>query len=123
MTSRFAALVLATAGAALCALPADAEEPGLKVITTSVPSSGAHKECISLAKSQNLRYWFRADGLLNFDVQAQTDDKVSYLLRRDRVTMSSGTVMFTGAEVYCMVLTNVAGHPVTVRLEFAKVSH
>ncbi len=116
------AVLWLAAGAAFCALPLLAQEAGHKIITTSVPSSGAHKECVSLEKSQNLRYWFRADGQLDFDVQAQSGVKTDRLVRRDGVTMASGAFAPTGAEVYCMVLTNTAKHPVTVRLEFAKVS-
>ena len=118
---RFGALL--AAGAVLCALPASGQERNLKVITTSVPSSGAHKECLSLSQSQSLRYWFRADGPLSFDIQVKLGNKTGYPVRRHKVTMDSGIFAPGEAEVYCMVLTNVAARPVTVRLEFARLNN
>jgi hypothetical protein len=109
------------AAAVSCALPASGQESNLKVITTSVPSSGAHKECLSLTPNQSLRYWFRADGPLDFDIQVKLGNKISYPVRRDKVAMDSGSFVPKEAEVYCMVLTNAASRPVTVRLEFARV--
>ena len=92
------------------------------MITTSLTSSGAHKECVSLAESQSLRYWFRADGPLNFAIQVQSGKEVSYPVRTDKVAIGSGSFVPKAADVHCMVLTNVAGRPVTVRLEFARLS-
>lgn len=115
--------VILAAAAVSCALPASGQEKNLKVITTSVPSSGAHKECLSLARTQSLRYWFRADGPIDFNIQVKLGDKISYPVRRDQVTMDSGSFAPKQAEVYCMVLTNAASRPVTVRLEFARVNH
>jgi hypothetical protein len=115
--------VFLAAAAVSWALPASAQERSLKVITTSVPSSGAHKECLSISRSQSLRYWFRADGPLDFNIQVKLGDKISYPVRRDKVTMDSGHFAPNEAEVYCMVLTNSATRPVTVRLEFARLNN
>ena len=119
-TLRFEAFVLAFA--AFVAAPACAQEGSHKVITTSLTSTGAHKECISLAESQSLRYWFRADGLLNFSIQVQSGKEVSYPVRHDKVSIGSGSFIPKAADVHCMVLTNIAGRPVTVRLEFARLN-
>ncbi|MBI2315834.1 MAG: hypothetical protein HYY28_04600 [Betaproteobacteria bacterium] len=112
-----AALVV---GALLSPLAASGQGVAHKVITTSVASSGAHKECLSLAGSQRLRYWFRADGPLDFDIQVQVGREVRYPVRRRKVSMGSGIFAPKVSEVHCMVLTNSAEHPVTVRLEFAR---
>jgi len=118
---RFGAFLAASA--LLCALPAFGQKGNLKVITTSVPSTGAHKECLSLRQSQSLRYWFRADGPLNFDIQVKVKDQTEYPVRHDNVAMGSGSFVPKSADVYCMVLTNPAHRPVTVRLEFARVNN
>lgn len=119
-TGRIGAVLVA--GALAGALPALGQGAGQKVITTSVASSGAHKECLSLGNSQRLRYWFRADGPLDFDIQVQVGKEVRYPVRRRKVSMGSGVFAPKVAEVHCMVLTNSAQRPVTVRLEFARLN-
>ena len=118
---RFGALFLACAAA--LAQPARAQEGSHKVITTSLTSTGAHKECISLAESQNLRYWFRADAPLSFAIQFQSGKEVVYAVRRGNAAMGSGNFVARTPAVHCMVLTNTAGRPVTVRLEFARINN
>lgn len=107
---------------AFIAAPACAQEGSHKVITTSLTSTGAHKECVSLTISQSLRYWFRADGLVNFTIQVQSEKEVTYPVRRDKVAIGSGSFIPKTADVHCMVLTNITGRPVTVRLEFARLN-
>ncbi len=110
------------AGALVGAPPASAADPAHKVITPSLTSTGAHKECLSLAKSPRLRYWFRADGPLDFNIQVRVGKAVRYPVRRDNVEMDAGSFAPDVPDVHCMVLTNIAGRPVTVRLEFARVN-
>ena len=106
---------------ALSALPALAQEANVKVINMTIASSGAHKECLSLAKTQSLRYWFRSEAPIDFNVQYQAASGVVYAVKRDRLSMGTGTYAAKTADVHCMVLTNPAKKPATVRLEFARV--
>lgn len=114
-----AAGVLAALGA--MALPAMAQDAGVRVVTTTVTSSGAHKECVSLSKTQSLHYWFRSDAPIDFNIQYQDAGGVVYPVRREKLSQATGTYAAKTSEVHCMVLTNLARKPVTVRLEFARL--
>jgi hypothetical protein len=101
--------------------PAAAQDANVKVITTTLTRSGAHKECVSLSRTQGLLYWFRADAPVSFTIQHADGAAVAYPVKREKVAMASGTHYAKVAEVHCMVLTNPTQKPVTVRLEFARV--
>lgn len=101
--------------------PVIAQDAGLRVITTTIKSSGAHKECVSLSKAQSLRYWFRGDAPIDFTIQYQDATGVVYPVRREKLLNGTGSYPAKTAEVHCMVLTNKARNPVTVRLEFARL--
>jgi hypothetical protein len=105
----------------LAVLPAIAQDPSIKVITATIASSGAHKECLSLSRTQSLRYWFRSDAPIDFNIQYQDAGGVVYPVRREKLSMGTGGYPAKTAEVHCMVLTNKARKPVTVRLEFVRV--
>ena len=106
---------------ALLAPPAPGQDASVKVITTTITSSGAHEECLSLSKTQSLRYWFRSEGPIDFNIQYQDASGVVYAVKRDKQSIGTGIFPAKTAGVYCMVLTNPAQKPVTVRLEFARL--
>jgi hypothetical protein len=112
--------LLAWAAVLLPAVAA-AQDPSVKVITTTIISSGAHKECVTLSKSQGLYYWFRAEGPLDFNIQHPEGSGIAYPVKRDKLAMARGTYYAKVAEVHCMVLTNAGQKPITVRVEFARV--
>lgn len=100
---------------------APAQDASVKVVTTTITRNGAHKECMSLSRTQGLHYWFRAEAPLDFNVQYSEAGSVVYPVRREKLAMASGTYYAKLAEVHCMVLTNQSSRPVTVRIEFARV--
>ena len=109
------------AALALMALAAHAQDASIRVITMTLTSAGAHKECVSLSKAQNLRYWFRSDAPIDFNIQYQDGSGLVVPVKREKRSIGTGTYRVKAAEVHCMVLTNRAQKPVTVRLEFARV--
>ena len=112
------ALLAGVAGAQ----PAAAQEENIRVITTTLTSSGAHKECVSLSAVQKLRYWFRADAPIDFNIQYQLDKEVVVPVKVNKAAIGSGTFIPKVAEVHCMVLTNASAKPVTARFEFARIN-
>ena len=114
---------LASSLAALMSLSltAVAQDAGVRVVTTTITSSGAHKECLSLSRTQSLHYWFRSDAPIDFDIQYQDSSGVVYPVRRKHLSVGTGSYPAKTAEVYCVVLTNPAHKPVTVRLEFGRL--
>ena len=106
---------------ATAAIQAHAQEANVKVVTATITSSGALKECVSLSRTQSLRYWFRAEAPIDFNVQYQDGGNVVYGVKREKLAVGSGTYAAKAAEVHCMVLTNLTAKPVVVRLEYARL--
>ncbi len=95
----------------------------VKSITATLNSSGARKECVSLAPHQRLRYWYRAEGAVNFAIQYSTDKETVYPVKKDKAAIGSGTFQPRLAQDYCMVWTNLARRPVNLSFEFARVDN
>lgn len=119
-----AILALAVAVLAGFAAPANAQAPNhVKSITTTLVSSGAHKECFSLTTQQKLRYWYRADAPVDFNVQYVEDRTTQYPVKKDKTAIGSGTFQPKSMQDYCMVFTNASKRPVVLSFEYARVSH
>lgn len=95
----------------------------VKSITTTLGSSSARKECITLSTQQRLRYWYRAEGAVNFDVQYVEGKETLHPVKRDRAAIGSGTFQPRVAQDYCLVWTNLAKRPVNLSFEFARVNN
>ncbi len=94
----------------------------VKTMTKSMNSSSAHKECTGLTAAQNLRYWFRADAPVNFNIQYQEGGQMVYPVKKDKVSILSGTYSPKKAGDVCIVWTNLNTRPVTLSFEFARLS-
>lgn len=95
----------------------------VKSITTTLGSSSARKECITLSKQQRLRYWYRAEGAVNFDIQYVEGRETLHPLKKDKAAIGSGTFQPRVAQDYCLVWTNLAKRPVNLSFEFARVNN
>ena len=94
----------------------------VKTMTKSMNSSSAHKECTGLTAAQNLRYWFRADAPVNFNIQYQEGGQVLYPVKKDKVNILSGTYVPKSPGDVCLVWTNLNPKPVTLSFEFARIA-
>ena len=117
---------LALAAALLAAQIAMAQVPAgnrnaVKAVTTTLVSSGAYKECFSLTTQQKLRYWYRAESAVDFNIQYVEGKATLYPLKKDKAAIGSGTFQPKVATDYCVVWTNAAKRPVTLSFEFARV--
>ena len=105
----------------LPAMPVLAQE-NLRVVTRTLPSSSAHRECFALNEHQIIRYWYRADALIDFTIQSVEGNKTIFELRRDRQALGSGGFTPKVARDYCMVWTNAYNKPVLFRVELARLA-
>jgi len=103
-------------------LPLAQPNVNVKTVTKTLNSSAAHKECIGLSAAQNLRYWFRTDAPISFNIQYQDAGKLVYPVKKDKVSILSGTYAPKGAADVCMVWTNLNQRPVTLSFEFARLA-
>ena len=121
---RTIAVLLALSATALL-LPQAAlaqQNVNVKTVSKTLNSSAAHKECTSLAAAQNLRYWFRADAPVNFNIQYQEGGQVLYPVKKDKVNILSGTYVPKSPGDVCLVWTNLNPKPVTLSFEFARIA-
>lgn len=95
----------------------------VKSITTTLGSSSARKECITLSTQQRLRYWYRAEGAVNFDLQYVEGEETLHPVKKDKAAIGSGTFQPKVAQDYCLVWTNLAKHPFNLSFEFARVNN
>jgi hypothetical protein len=121
---RSARCALALSASLLAFSPAAPAQPNVnvKTVTKTLNSSAAHKECIGLSASQNLRYWFRTDAPVSFNIQYQESGKMVYPVKKDKVSILSGTYTPKGATDVCIVWTNLNQKPVTLSFEFARLA-
>ena len=105
----------------LIATPLHAQA-NVRVVTKTLPSSSAHKECFAVNENQVVRYWYRADALIDFNIQYVEGSKTLYDLRRDRQALGSGAFAPKVARDYCMVWTNAFNKPVLFRVELARLA-
>lgn len=118
---RWSSVLIALVGIAALAM---AQAPNhVKSITTTLVSSGAHKECFSLTTQQKLRYWYRADAPVDFNVQYVEDRTTQYPVKKDKAAIGSGTFQPKSVQDYCIVFTNASKRPVTLSFEYARVSN
>lgn len=106
---------------AFCTAASAQPNVNVKTVTKTLNSSAAHKECIGLSAAQNLRYWFRSDAPINFNIQYQEAGQMVYPVKKDKVSILSGTYTPKGPTDVCIVWTNLNQKPVTLSFEFARL--
>lgn len=92
------------------------------IINKTLLGSSAHKECLSVSERQAIRYWYRAEAPIDFNINYVEGSETIYPLRRERQAMGSGSFAPKVARDYCMVWTNAGKHPILVRVEFARLA-
>jgi hypothetical protein len=102
---------------------ARAAASNVKSVTTTLVGSSAHKECFALSTQQKLRYWYRAESAVDFNVQYVEGKNTVYPVKKDKSPIGSGTFQPRAAQDYCVVWTNMSKRPVTLSFEFARVSN
>lgn len=104
----------------LIPMPLSAQE-NVRVITKTLTSSSAHKECFAVNERQIIRYWYRADALIDFNIQYVESGKTHFEFQRDRQALGSGSYAPKIARDYCMVWTNAFNKPALFRVELTRI--
>ena len=107
----------------LAAAPALAQNQNLVVVNKTLVGSSAHKECVNLTDQQLVRYWYRAEAPIDFNIQFVENKQTVYPVKRDKQSIGSGSYTPKAAQqVTCMVWTNPGKSPVLFRVEFARLA-
>jgi hypothetical protein len=109
--------------AALLAAASPALAQNLVVVNKTLVGSSAHKECVNLTDQQLVRYWYRADAPIDFNIQFVDNKQTVYPVRRDKQAIGSGSYSPDSAkQVTCLVWTNTGRRPILFRVEFARLA-
>ena len=121
--SRIFAMKLAATPLFALLLAAPAGAQNLVVVNKTLVGSSAHKECVNLSDQQLVRYWYRADAPIDFNIQFVENKQTQYPVKRDRQAIGSGSYApKSPQQVTCMVWTNSGKRPVLFRVEFARLA-
>jgi hypothetical protein len=91
------------------------------VLTKTLVSNSAHRECMAISERQLLRFWYRAEGPIDFDIQYIENDETTYPVRQSQQSLGSGSYTPKIPGDYCMVWTNTSNRPVLFRFELARL--
>ena len=91
------------------------------VVTKTLVSNSAHRECLAISERQLLRFWYRADAPIDFDIQYVENNETTYPLKQIKQSLGSGTYTPRAAGDYCMVWTNTSRQPILFRFELARL--
>jgi hypothetical protein len=91
------------------------------VVTKTLVSNSAHRECMAISERQLLRFWYRAEGPIDFDIQYIENDETTYPVRQAKQSLGSGSYTPNTPGDYCMVWTNTSKQPVLFRFELARL--
>jgi hypothetical protein len=104
---RMKRLLAATCAALLpgLALAGDppANSPGK--FAASLERGGEHEECVRLEAGQSRRYYWRANGPVDFNIHFHHGDEVSYPVKREAMRGDGGTFTAKAGEDYCWMWT------------------
>jgi hypothetical protein len=118
--NRIASLCLGFSWALAC-LPAFAQQNHL-VVTKTLVSNSAHRECMGVSDRQLLRYWYRSDGPIDFNIQYVEAKETLYPVKQSQQSIGSGSFTPKASGDYCMVWTNTSRRPVLFRFEVARLA-
>jgi hypothetical protein len=74
------------------------------VVTTLEPGK-PYQACMTLAAGDQRRWYFKADGPVDFAIRYQDGDKPAYAVRRDGMRGDGGTFAAKSAQDYCWTWT------------------
>lgn len=118
--TRSAEAAMLAGALALCATAAQAQQQNVRVITKTLVGNSAHKECVSVSDRQTLRWWYRADALIDFRLHGAADSNTD--LRKERQALGSGSFSPRAGGDYCLVWTNAGKKPLLFRVEIARLA-
>jgi hypothetical protein len=100
---RLGLALLACAPAALYAYGNDS--PDVQPFSVSVEAKQLHEECVKLQAGEKRKYYWKADGAVDFNIHYHEGSEVFYPVKRDGMRGDGGTFTAKGAQDYCWMWT------------------
>ena len=105
MSRLLAALAaLAASGTLLAAESTSSSSSSTAVATTLAPGK-AYEACMTLAAGDQRRWYFKADGPVDFGLHYRDGAEVTYAVKRDGMRGDGGTFVAKDARDYCWTWT------------------
>src|SRR3954462_8988553 len=97
--------LLAVLGAS-CALQAaetssSSSSSSSSAVATTLEPGKPYESCMSLGAGDKRRWYWKADGPVDFDIRFTDGDKVAYAVKRERMRGDGGTFAPKAAHDYC----------------------
>ncbi|HZZ94421.1 MAG TPA: hypothetical protein VFE23_17800 [Usitatibacter sp.] len=92
---------LAALGASCLLHAAASTSSSSSAVSTTLEPGKPVESCMGLAAGDKRRWYWKADGPVDFDIHFADGDKVTYALRRDRMRGDGGTFVARTAREYC----------------------
>jgi hypothetical protein len=92
------------------------------VVTKTLVANSAHRECMGISDKQLVRFWYRADAPIDFNLQYVENKETLYPVRQNKQSLGSGSFTPKAAGDYCMVWTNASKRAVLFRFEVARLA-
>ena len=101
MNRLLALVALLGASCALQAAETHSSSSSSSAVATTLEPGKPYESCMSLAPGDKRRWYWKADGPVDFDIRFADGDKVSYAVRRERMRGDGGTFVSKAARDYC----------------------
>ena len=90
---------------ALCAAPALAADSTSQPFNVSLESKKIHEECVKLEAGGKRKYYWKADGPVDFNIHYHEGKDVFYPTKRDAMRGDGGVFTAKIAQEYCWMWT------------------
>ena len=101
MSRLHAGLAALAASAALLAAQAASSSSSSAAVATTLAPGKPYEACMTLGAGDQRRWYFKADGPVDFNIHYHEGDKVTYAVKRDGMRGDGGTFAAKAAQDYC----------------------
>jgi hypothetical protein len=81
------------------------DSPEVQTFSVSLEPKQLHEECVKLQAGEKRKYYWKADGPVDFNVHYHVDKDVLYPVKRDGMRGDGGTFAAKIAQDYCWMWT------------------
>ena len=81
------------------------DSPDVQPFSVAVEAKQLHEECVKLQAGEKRKYYWKADGPVDFNIHYHVDQEVFYPVKRDGMRGDGGTFTAKGAQDYCWMWT------------------
>jgi hypothetical protein len=81
------------------------DSPDVQPFSVAIEPKQLHEECVTLQAGEKRKYYWKADGPVDFNIHYHVDKDVFYPVKRDGMRGDGGTFTAKGAQDYCWMWT------------------